>query len=322
MSAPSVSSVAGSVAADVLRGLTSTKKWLPPYLFYDDEGSRLYELITELPEYYPTRTERALLERHADDIVARTRGESQLPLHVVELGAGSATKTKLVLEAVLRTQRPCTFLPIDVSATALADAASRLGRELPDVDVRPFVGHHEDAFDAIRALGPRRLVLFIGSSIGNFDDEHALALLSGVRAALAPGGALLLGTDLRKSPERLVPAYDDAAGVTAAFNRNILARINRELGGRFDLDAFRHVAVWNDEASRIEMHLESAHDQEVAIEALGIVVEFRRGERIHTESSVKYDLPRVERLLSQAGFRREVTYTDDEELFAVHLARA
>ena len=311
---------ASSIAGDVLRGLTARAKWLPPHLFYDAEGSRLYELITELPEYYPTRTERAILQEHASDLVARAATTAR-PLAIVELGAGSATKTTLVLEATLRRQGRCVYVPIDVSESALDDCRDRLGRELPAVDVRPFVGHHEAGLRAARALDGTKLLLFIGSSIGNFDDEQAHALLSAMRESVAPSGALLLGTDLRKSPDRLVPAYDDAAGVTAAFNRNVLARINRELGGHFDLSTFRHVALWNEPASRIEMHLESVVDQSVRIDALDLHVRFRRGERIHTESSVKYDTPGVTRMLARAGLAIERTYTDDEALFAVHLAR-
>ncbi|MFO0641821.1 MAG: L-histidine N(alpha)-methyltransferase [Polyangiaceae bacterium] len=310
------------IAADVLRGLSCPHKSLPPYLFYDAAGSALYERITELPEYYPTRTERAILAVHADDVVRRMRAGTTRPLTVVELGAGTATKTQLILEAVVRAQASCRFLAVDVSASALCEAASRLSRELPEVVVERFVGHHEASFPVIRELGSPTLVLFIGSSIGNFDEAEAHALLAGTRAALRPGDGLLLGTDLRKSPERLVPAYDDAAGVTAAFNKNVLTRINRELGGRFEVETFRHVALWNDEASRIEMHLESLCAQSVPIEHLGLTVHFERGERIHTESSRKYDTGRVDAMLASAGFGREVTYTDDASLFAVHLARA
>jgi dimethylhistidine N-methyltransferase len=295
---------------------------LPPYLFYDAVGSALYEQITELPEYYPTRTERAILASYADDVVRRMRVGATSPLTVVELGAGTATKTQLVLEAVVEAQSSCRFLAVDVSGSALDEAVSRLSRELPEVEVHRFVGHHEASFAVVRELGSPTLVLFIGSSIGNFDDGEAHALLAGTRAALRPGDGLLLGTDLRKSPERLVPAYDDAAGVTAAFNKNVLARINRELGGRFEVEAFRHVALWNDEASQIEMHLESVREQSVPIDGLGVTVHFREGERIHTESSRKYDTRRVDAMLSSAGFTREVTYTDDGALFAVHLARA
>ncbi|MCC6899424.1 MAG: L-histidine N(alpha)-methyltransferase [Polyangiaceae bacterium] len=310
-----------ALAEDVRRGLSAPAKSLPPHLFYDEEGSRLYELITELEEYYPTRTERAILERHAREIVALA-SDADLPLHVVELGAGSAHKTRLILSATVAAHGPSVYLPVDVSASALAVAAARLASELPEVRVRPFVGRHEDAVQTIAGLGPRRLVLFIGSSIGNFEDDDAVRLLCAVRRSLAPGDALLLGTDLKKSPKRLVPAYDDARGVTAAFNKNVLCRINRELDADFQLEHFSHVALWNEAASRIEMHLESQIAQEVRIGALELTVRFTRGERIHTESSIKYDLPRVDALLRRSGFAREESFDDDARLFSVHLARA
>lgn len=307
---------------DVLEGLSAPRKRLPSYLFYDQHGSALYEQITELPEYYPTRTERKILETHADEIVALAAEGSEKPLQVVELGAGTASKTQIILQAVVARQRRCVFLPIDVSAAALDEAQARLRAQLPAVEVRPFVGHHQDAFQTIQQLGPRRLVLFIGSSIGNFEDADAIALLRGVRRSLTPGGALLLGTDLRKSPEILIPAYDDAQGVTAAFNKNILAHLNRELGAHFDLDAFRHVALWNEGQSRVEMHLESLRAQRVRVEGLDRSFLFEAGERIHTESSIKYDDERVDGILGACGFRRRRTFTDPRGLFAVHLAIA
>ncbi len=310
------------VSADVRAGLTARPRRLPSYLFYDARGSSLYERITELPEYYPTRTERAILARHAAELVAAAAEGSAHPLHVVELGAGSASKTLLVLEALIAQQGRCVYLPVDVSASALEMAKTRIEATMPAVTVRPLVGHHDDAFEAIRDLGPRRLVLFIGSSIGNYDDHEAIGLLRSIRGALLPGGTLLLGTDLRKDPARLVAAYDDAQGVTAAFNLNVLTRINRELDADFDLAQFRHVALWNEAASRVEMHLESRVDQRVFIGALDLPIDFVAGERIHTESSVKYDLPHVDRLLTAAGFGRVMTRTDDAGLFAVHLARA
>ncbi|MFA6954381.1 MAG: L-histidine N(alpha)-methyltransferase [Thermoanaerobaculia bacterium] len=309
------------IAEVVARGLLATKKSLPPYLFYDEEGSRLFEEITMLAEYYPTRVERSILIEHADEIVATAAAGGGFPLHVVELGAGTATKSEIILRSVVAQQGRCIFAPVDVSESAIDEATARLARTLPEVTVRPLVMQHDEAFTHIRAIGPRRLVLFIGSSIGNFEDDEAHAILAGVRRSLAPGGALLLGTDLRKDPAILVPAYDDARGVTAAFNRNVLARINRELGGHFELDRFAHVALWNDAQSRIEMHLESLCAQRVRIEALGVEVGFRQGERIHTESSIKYDDARVDAMLERAGFVRERTFTDRDRLFAVHLAR-
>lgn len=309
------------IERDVERGLSSTPKTLPPYLFYDDEGSRLYEQITELPEYYPTRTERAILRAYADDIVRQAAAGTSEPLKIVELGAGTASKTRWVLDAVVRRQGHCSYVPIDVSSSALDAAKSSLEAECPAVEVQPFHGQHEEAFDTLHSPGSRPLVLFIGSSIGNFDDPDAISLLRGVGRALSPGGALLLGTDLIKSPDVLVPAYDDAAGVTAAFNKNLLTRLNRELDARFDLTKFKHVALWNAVESRIEMHLESTCKQYVQIDKLALRVELAAGERIHTESSIKYSLPRVERLLRAAGFLCEKTFQDPEQRFAVHLAR-
>jgi dimethylhistidine N-methyltransferase len=309
------------IADDVRRGLGQTPKSLPPHLFYDDEGSRLYELITELPEYYLTRAERAIFEADADAIVACASGADPRPLTVVELGAGSATKSEVILRAVLRRQARCLYVPIDVSRTAVEQAERRLRTELPAVRVRPLIGTHDRALVDLRRIEAPVLALFIGSSVGNLEDAEAVSLLRGLRAALGAGAALVLGTDLRKSPQVLLPAYDDAAGVTAAFNKNVLTRINRELGGRFDLDRFRHVARWNDSLSRIEMHLESLVPQEVAIDALGLRVRFDAGETIHTESSVKYAPARVERLLTDGGLVPVATFHDPERLFAVHLAR-
>lgn len=309
------------IADDVEAGLTAPAKSLPPTLFYDAIGSELYERITELPEYYPTRTERAIFERHGAEIVEAAARGTSAPLRPVELGAGTATKTQFLLRAILDRQGRCDYLPIDVSEAALAEAAARLAREQPEVRVRPLVARHRDAYGAIAAVRPQQFALFIGSSIGNFDDDEATQLLSGLAASLRPGSPFLLGTDMCRDPEVLIPAYDDAQGVTAEFDKNVLARINRELGGEFDLDRFRHVARWNAGLSRVEMHLESLEDQTVPVTALGLEVSFRRGETIHTESSVKYDLDHVDALLGSAGFERERTFTDPAGRFGVHLAR-
>ncbi len=310
------------IARDVQRGLTHSPKELPPHLLYDDTGSRLFDRITELPEYYPARAEREIFDGHADAIVGATVGADARPLSVVELGAGSASKTQVLLRAVLRRQGHCLYVPTDVSQSALDGARRRLEGALPGLRVLPLVETHDRALWALGSLEPPVLALFIGSSIGNFDDECAATLLRGLRGALGRETSLLLGTDLRKSPRLLLPAYDDAAGVTAAFNKNVLVRINRELGGHFDIDRFRHVARWNDGASQIEMHLRSLVAQEVAIDALAMKVRFDAGETIHTESSIKYEQTRVERLLADGGFRRERTFHDDARLFALHLARA
>jgi len=312
---PSVSEIAHAVRT----GLTAAAKSLPPWLFYDERGSELFEAITALPEYYLTRAERSIFERDARAIIAAATGGADAT--IVELGAGTAAKTQVLLAAAAELRGAARYVPVDVSAAALDIAHDRLAAEEPRVTVTPWVASHEDAFPRLRALRGRKVVLFIGSSIGNYEGADALALLAGIRGGLGAGDALVLGTDLRKDPAVLVPAYDDAAGVTAAFNLNLLVRINRELGGRFDVDRFRHVALWNPDRSRIEMHLESRGDQVVAIDGLGLRVRFSAGERIHTESSVKYDDAMVDGLFAGAGLGREQTWRDDGDRFAVHLAR-
>ena len=222
------------IERDVREGLTGAPKSLSPRLFYDEEGSRLYERITEQPEYYLTRAERSIFEARAPEVVDLAQREAGKPLTVVELGAGSASKTELLLAALLRRQPTCRDVPVDVSGAALDAAAERLVRRLPAVTVRPIVATHERALSSLSALRSPALVLFIGSSVGNMDDFEAARLLGDLRTAMGPRTALILGADLRKSPDLLLPAYDDAAGVTALFNKNILVRINRELGGRFD----------------------------------------------------------------------------------------
>jgi dimethylhistidine N-methyltransferase len=296
------------------------QKSLPPRLFYDDEGSRLFEAITALPEYYLTRTERGLLQKHADTIVAQARGDAPR-LHLVELGAGIAEKTQILLEAAVRLQGSCLFLPIDVSSGALHEATRRLNEELPQVEVRPFLGRHDEALTALQDLGPRRLVCFIGSSLGNFEDAENVALLQRVASSLRPGGALLLGADRKKDPARLIPAYDDAQGITALFNKNVLVRLNREIGANFDVDAFQHQARFNDALSRIEMHLVSQGTQRVRFPSLDRSVMFSDGESIHTESSIKYDDARIDAIVSGGGFDREHSFIDDDGLFGLHLCR-
>jgi dimethylhistidine N-methyltransferase len=299
------------IAADVRAGLGASPKHLPCHLLYDSAGSSLFEAITELPEYYLTRTELAILEAHAGEIAAAAGG----PRTVAELGAGTATKTRTILDAV----RPAIYVPIDVSASALEVAAAQLSR--PGLEVRPLVGRYQDLLPRLAALPGPRLLLFIGSSIGNYEPQAAVALLAAARRCLAPGDAFLLGADLRKSEDVLVPAYNDAAGVTARFTRNLLARLNRELGARFDLESFRHLAIWNPERSRMEIYLESLRDQRVEIPALGMVVSFARGERIHTENSYKLPLAGQLRLLRDAGFSPAALWRDAREYYAVHLAR-
>jgi dimethylhistidine N-methyltransferase len=234
-------------------------------------------------------------------------------------------KTGLVIEALLRRQLRVVYVPIDVSASALAGADERLSAEFPCIQVRPQVADFTDPNYSLAGMvsqaGPK-LVLFIGSSIGNFEPADARALLSRLRENLKRGDALLLGTDLVKDPSILVPAYDDSCGVTAEFNKNVLARINHELGADFDLDAFRHVAHWNGSESRMEMYLESTRRQQAEIVTIGIRVSLELGERIHTENSCKYTAGSVLALLEASGFRPERMWTDDHRWYAVHLARA
>jgi L-histidine N-alpha-methyltransferase len=308
------------IAEDVRTGLLAARKSLPPYLLYDRAGSALYEQITGLDEYYLTGAERQVFSSHAAEMVACVRDAEFTSVGVVELGAGSATKTLLLLQALVRRQGATGYVPIDISSAALSEAVDRVAVALPSVTTKPILTTYEDALPQLSPLKQSQLVLFIGSSIGNMEDEAAAQLLSAVRGALRGRAWLLLGTDLRKSPARMLQAYDDTRGVTAAFNMNLLTRLNREFDAHFDIQRFRHRAVWNEAASRVEMHLESLEAQRVDIDALGISVTFRAGETIHTESSVKYDRPRVDALLARAGFRRVRTWFDEQGLFAVHLA--
>jgi dimethylhistidine N-methyltransferase len=312
------------VAEAVRVGLTSRPKRLPAWLFYDAAGSLLFDQITELPEYYLTRTERGILASHAKNIVALAAEKARL--RITELGAGSADKTRLLLKAAVDRQGPLIYEPVDVSSSALDAARKRIVREIPGVIVLPRVMDYTDG-DGSRfhldpaAAGERRLVLYIGSSIGNFEPHQAARLLRRVRAGLQPGDAFLLGVDLAKNENTLLNAYDDAAGVTAAFNRNILVRLNRELDANFDPEAFAHCAIWNADKSRIEMHLVSRAVQQVAIGALDIDLDFAAGESIHTENSYKYQPQQVVALLAEAGFTTEAAWTDPREKFAVCLGR-
>ncbi|HEX7729170.1 MAG TPA: L-histidine N(alpha)-methyltransferase [Terracidiphilus sp.] len=312
--------VSDQLASAVRGGLTATPKSLPPWLLYDDAGSALFDEITRLPEYYLTRTERGIFARHADAIVAQAAQGSRL--RIAELGAGSAEKTQLLLAAAARLQGRVHYEPVDVSLSALEAACTRIHRELPAVTATPRLVDYTEACNFAPCPGERRLVLYIGSSIGNFSPAGSARILASVRAALVPGDALLLGVDLVKPEPLLHAAYNDAAGVTAAFNRNLLIRLNRELGADFNLQSFAHVALWNPAESRIEMHLESLCDQSVDLPPLDLRINFARGERIHTENSYKYTLARAGALLRAAGFAVESTWTDDQSWFAEFIARA
>jgi dimethylhistidine N-methyltransferase len=305
-----------SIADEVRAGLGAQPKTLPPKLFYDAAGSQLFEEITRLPEYYLTRTETSILRAQAPSMVMA----AGLPSSVIELGAGTATKTCLILSALQAQCGPVRFCPVDVSEAALAEAEQNLG-SLREVRVEPLVADYTSSMDFIADVPSPRLILYLGSSIGNFEPLHASLLLSHLRTRLSPDDTLLLGTDLVKPASVLLPAYDDAAGVTAAFNRNLLVRINRELGADFDLGSFRHVARWNPVASRMEMHLQSLREQEVGIPALRMRVGFARGETIHTENSYKFTSTMVDSILQNGGFTRACTWLDPSRWFAMHLAR-
>ncbi len=314
------SQISEQMASAVSEGLMSSPKWLPSWLFYDAAGSQLFNQITELPEYYLTRTERAILAAHADEIIGLAADGDAL--RIVELGAGSADKTRLLLNAAVDRQDTVIYEPLDVSASALEEAQERIEREIPGVVVTPRVEDYTKGVELDAAnFGERRLVLYIGSSIGNFEPEEAARLLGSVRAALTPGDSMLLGVDLVKDKSTLLAAYDDAAGVTADFNLNLLIRLNRELGAGFACEAFAHRAVWNATHSRMEMHLVSRKRQTVNISSLDLRVDFVLGETIHTENSYKYRPGQAEALLADSGFTPTATWVDEQERFAVCLAR-
>jgi L-histidine Nalpha-methyltransferase len=304
-------------AEEVTEGLLSQPKSLPCKLFYDAAGSALFEEITELPEYYLTRTELAILRDRADEM-ARAAGQN---VTVVELGAGTAAKTCTLLEALARRQICVPYVPVDISPAALGEARARVQSQLRSVLVRPIVADFSQGFGFLRKIPGRKLVLYLGSSIGNFDPGSAVRMLGQIRAELQAGDALLLGTDLAKNPSILVPAYDDTQGVTERFNKNILCRLNRELGANFDLDFFRHIALWNRRQSRMEIYLETMRPQTATLSLLNLQVKLANGERIHTENSYKYTIPMVRALVKPAGFVLEQTWFDKQKWFALHLAR-
>lgn len=305
------------IGAEVYRGLTDTPKHLSPWLFYDERGSQLFEAITRLPEYYLTRTERGIFAHNTNEIL---ESAGCLPLTIVELGAGTAEKTGLLLQAAVRRQGAVDYVPIDVSETALDSAKQHLEAEIPGVRVAARVADYTQGIAEIPSPGRRRMVLYIGSSIGNFEPADGVRVLREVRKRLVPGDLLLLGVDHVKDAPTLLRAYDDAAGVTAEFNKNMLVRINRELGANFNPRLFRHRAKWNAERSRIEIYLDSVIAQEVSIPALDMEVNFARGEAIHTENSYKFTPESIGAIIEHAGFAVTQRWTDEREWFGVYLA--
>jgi len=290
-------------------------------MFYDARGSRLFERITTLPEYYLTRTERCILSTHANEIVNAARESTESPLRFVELGAGTASKTGILLEQAARAQGEVLYMPADVSPEALDAASTSISHKLHRVRVEPIVANYVTDPPRLQPFDGHTLALYIGSSIGNFSPQEARDILRNLRSQLRTGDALLLGTDMVKDEEVLLAAYDDAEGVTAAFNLNILCRLNRELGADFDLACFRHRAVWNGAESRIEMHLESLRDQRVRIPKAWVSIQFTAGETIHTENSYKFVRKDVRDLLLDTGFKAERTWQDEHAWYAVTLGR-
>lgn len=307
------------LADDVLKGLTAQPKRFLPKYFYDQLGSQLFEAICLLPEYYLTKAENEILDRYADEIVAAVDGEKTL----LEMGSGSASKTRLIIEALLRRQRELRFIPVDISASALESSSRILLQSYPRLNIEAYAA---DYFAGLLELAktPRgpTLALFLGSNISNFDEGDALEFLRAMRRVLHKGDALLLGADLKKDKGTLEAAYNDALGVTAAFNLNVLARINRELGGNFDLRAFRHHAFYNEQLGRVEIYIESLLDQRVRIDKLDLEVEFSVGEHIHTENSYKYDLAGIAQLATATGFVCSRTWLDSQKRFSSNLLLA
>ncbi|MEU0114299.1 L-histidine N(alpha)-methyltransferase [Streptomyces bobili] len=300
-----------ALRADVLQGLTATPKTLPPKWFYDAHGSELFERITELPEYYPTRAEREILVDRAGEIAAATRART-----LVELGSGSSEKTRHLIDALTDLD---TYVPVDVSESALTGAGQALIAERPGLNVHALIADFTAPLTLADTPGPR-LVAFLGGTIGNLLPEERAAFLGSVRALLSPGDALLLGTDLVKDEEVLVRAYDDAAGVTAAFDKNVLAVVNRELGADFDPGAFDHVALWDARNEWIEMRLRSRTAQTVKLPALDLAVDFAAGEELRTEVSAKFREEGVRAELSAAGLELSHWWTDREGRFALSLS--
>ena len=302
-----------SLRQDVADGLTAFPKTLPPKWFYDEHGSELFEEITRLEEYYPTRRERAILTERAAEIASETGARTLL-----ELGAGSGEKTRLLLDALSGTLE--TYVPVDVSGDFLASAADQIAQEYPSLSVQPIVADYERHLDQLPA-GPRRLIAFLGGTIGNMTPDERVSFLGGLRATMGEDDALLIGADLVKAPQRLVRAYDDARGVTAEFNRNVLRVINRELAADFVVSRFEHVAVWDGAEERIEMRLRSTRSQTVRIGALDLVVEFAAGEEMRTEISSKFTRDRFESSMKEAGLRVDRWWTDKDRDFVLSLVR-
>lgn len=300
-------------ARALLSGLSKKKKSIPCRFFYDGRGSELFEEITRQPEYYPTRTETAILRACAPEIAQGTPSGAVL----IEFGSGSSLKTEILLEALDKLHA---YVPIDISHDALAEAKARLSKKFPRIAVRPIAADFSRPVKLAQDLAKRSLLgFFPGSTIGNLEPDAAINLLKTMRRVLSPEGRLIIGADLRKDEERLLAAYNDGAGVTAAFNRNVLVHANRALGTRFNPDCFEHSATYDSKHGRIDMHLVSQRSQTVRV--LGHDIRFKKGERIHTEHSHKYTIEGFQELARKAGWSPEKVWTDPEQLFSMHELR-
>ncbi|MGV0773112.1 L-histidine N(alpha)-methyltransferase [Mycobacterium syngnathidarum] len=307
-------SAATALRRDVREGLAQSPKKLPPKWFYDSVGSDLFDQITRLPEYYPTRTEAQILRDRSPEVVAAAGADT-----LVELGSGTSEKTRMLLDAMRDGAQLRRFIPFDVDAGVLRAAGAAIGQEYPGIEIDAVCGDFEEHLGKIPSVG-RRLVAFLGSTIGNLTPGPRAEFLASLAETLQPGDSVLLGTDLVKDADRLVRAYDDSAGVTAAFNRNVLSVVNRELGADFDLDAFEHVAKWNADEERIEMWLRAESTQRVRVAALDLDVDFGAGEEMLTEVSCKFRPEGVADELAKAGLRQTHWWTDESGDFGLSLA--
>ena len=319
------SDLQNAFAEDVRRGLASVPKHLPPKYFYDELGSQLFEAICHLPEYYLTRAENEIFARHADEIVGEVISATRAgEITLLEMGSGSAQKTRLIIETFMERGNNLHYIPVDISLAALEQSAQGLLEAYPASKLR-VTAYASDYQSALRHLGARRderqktLVLFLGSNVGNFNRVEAESFLFSLRSMLREGDYLLLGADLKKKREVLEAAYDDSIGLTAAFNLNLLSRINRELDADFNVPRFRHVALYNEAESRIEIYLESGGSQRVSIKRLNAEFDFAAGERIHTENSYKYDHAVLAELAVRTGFEMKRVWLDGRKQFSSNL---
>lgn len=302
-------------ARDVAEGLSSEPKKLSSRYFYDAAGSRLFQQIMHLPEYYLTDCELELLSTHRQAMI----GKFAIPgfFHLIDLGAGDALKTKILLRELSSQQKGFDYVPIDISGDAMQQLTGSLQQELPDVEVQAVVGEYMQALEWLQAnKSERKVVLFLGSNIGNFEPAESLTFLQSIRSYLSSGDQLLLGVDLRKEPETILRAYDDAAGITAAFNLNLLDHINRELGGNFDVSKFRHFALYEPQEGVMKSYLISQETQAVYLEATGERFSFEAWEAVHTENSYKYTLKQVKQMGKSCGFETEEVFLDERRYFA------